>query len=154
VGKSTLVNRLVGAELMATGDVREDDSRGRHTTSHRQLVRLPEGGLVIDTPGMREIQLWAEEDSLEGTFVDVTEVAEGCRFRDCRHEREPGCAVREAVAAGRLDADRLESYFGLRAELETLHGRQAEAARREERRQGRRMGRLRQEVRRTNPKYK
>ena len=136
VGKSTLVNRLAGIELMPTQQVRQDDSHGRHTTSHRQLFRLASGGLVIDTPGMREIQLWAEEDSLEETFTDVMAIAADCRFRDCRHEREPGCAVQAAVESGELRADRLGSYSSLRTELEQLAERQADAGRRAEGGQG------------------
>ncbi len=154
VGKSTLVNQLAGAEIMRTHEVREDDSKGRHTTSHRQLFRLEEGGLVIDTPGMREIQLWAEEDSLEETFTDIVEVAVDCRFRDCRHEQEPGCAVRQALQEGRIRADRMASYRSLRAELERLAERQTEAGRREDRRRGKRFGKLVREVQRHHPKYK
>src|SRR5439155_21221172 len=97
VGKSTLVNRLVGSELMRTQEIREDDGKGRHTTTHRELVLLPGGGMLIDTPGMRELQLWEAGDGLEAAFVDVEELAAGCRFSDCTHMREPGCAVLSAV---------------------------------------------------------
>ena len=110
VGKSTIVNRLVGYDLLRTQDVRVTDSRGRHTSTARQMVLLEEGGVLIDTPGMRELQLWEGGDTLGDAFADVETLAEGCRFRDCRHAQEPGCAVRAAVAAGHLSADRFESF--------------------------------------------
>jgi len=115
VGKSSLVNRLVGAEVLPTGDVRTWDSRGRHTSVHRQLVRRAAGGLIIDTPGMRELQLW-EADGVADAFTDIAELAAACRFRDCRHDREPGCAVKAAVDAGTLSPDRHESYLKLQSE--------------------------------------
>jgi ribosome biogenesis GTPase len=116
VGKSTIVNRLVGFDLLATRDVRISDSRGRHTSTSRQLVILPGHGILIDTPGMRELQLWETGDAASGTFADVAELAGGCRFRDCAHESEPGCAVVMAVERGELPAFRLESYRKLRLE--------------------------------------
>ena len=122
VGKSTLANRLVGEELLATGDVRSD-GRGRHTTTHRELVLLPGGALLLDTPGMRELQLWADESALEETFSDVAGLAEQCRFNDCSHVGEPGCAVRAAIADGSLEADRLLSYEKLQRELHRLEVR-------------------------------
>jgi len=117
VGKSTIANCLVGQELLRTHDVRESDSRGRHTSTSRQLVLLPGGGLLIDTPGMRELQLW-DAGGWGESFRDISELAEGCRFRDCRHREEPGCAVRAAVDAGRLPPVRLESFRKLSAEQE------------------------------------
>ncbi len=116
VGKSSIVNALMGEELLRTREVREDDSRGRHTTTSRQLILLPGGGVLIDTPGMREIQLWDTGDALAGAFLDLEAIAEGCRFRDCRHREEPGCAVVAAVADGRLAPGRLESYHKLQNE--------------------------------------
>lgn len=116
VGKSSLVNALAGEPVMATGGIREDDSKGRHTTTHRQLIRLNSGVLVIDTPGMRELGLWDAAQGLEDAFEDVERYARRCRFADCRHEREPGCAVRAAMAAGELDPARFESYRKLQAE--------------------------------------
>jgi ribosome biogenesis GTPase len=110
VGKSTLVNRLVGGDRLAVGAVRESDGRGRHTTTSRQLVELPDGALLIDTPGMRELQLWSDETSVEQAFDDIAELARGCRFEDCAHGSEPGCAVMEAVANGQLEEDRLANY--------------------------------------------
>jgi ribosome biogenesis GTPase len=116
VGKSTIVNRLIGHDLLRTRDVRESDSRGRHTSTARQLVLLPGGGVLIDTPGMRELQLWDPGETTGGTFGDVAGLALACRFRDCRHLQEPGCAVRAAVDAGTLSSGRFESYHKLQAE--------------------------------------
>ncbi len=116
VGKSTIVNRLIGHDLLRTHDVRESDSRGRHTSTARQLVLLPGGGVLIDTPGMRELQLWEGGDVMSGAFGDVDALAPACRFRDCRHLQEPGCAVRAAVEAGTLSSGRFESYHKLQAE--------------------------------------
>jgi ribosome biogenesis GTPase len=121
VGKSTLVNALAGAELMATREIREDDDHGRHTTTHRELILLPSGALILDTPGMRELALWDAEAGLAQAFANTTAevelLAEGCRFRDCAHDREPGCAVQAAVADGTLDADRWQSFQKLQREL-------------------------------------
>ena len=117
VGKSTLVNEMAGEELLRVQEIREDDARGRHTTTHRQMVVLPDGGIVVDTPGMRELQLWEASDGLSGSFQDIADVAEGCRFRDCTHAQEPGCAVRAAVDAGTLKAERLASFNKLQREL-------------------------------------
>lgn len=118
-GKSSLVNRLVGHELLPTGEVRPWDSRGRHTSVHRQLVLRAAGGLVIDTPGIRELQLW-ETDAVDDAFADIAALAEGCRFRDCRHEREPGCAVKAAADAGTLDRGRYENFLKLQSEEDML----------------------------------
>jgi ribosome biogenesis GTPase / thiamine phosphate phosphatase len=116
VGKSTLLNHLAGADLQRTGDVRQSDSRGRHTTSYAQLFTLPGGALCIDTPGLREIQLWDADQGIDSTFEDVAALASNCRFGDCRHEAEPGCAVQQALAAGALAEDRWASFLKLRAE--------------------------------------
>jgi ribosome biogenesis GTPase len=124
VGKSTLLNRLLGAEVQATAAVRASDSRGRHTTSHREIFRLPGGALVVDTPGLREIQLWARDEDLNQTFEDVTALAADCRFGDCRHESEPGCRVLSALQSGDLPEARLASYRKLQAELAHLERRQ------------------------------
>lgn len=134
VGKSTLINRLCGHELLATGAVRRHDDRGRHTTTHRQLVPLPSGGLLIDNPGIRELQLWTSEDGLEQAFDDVEALAARCRFRDCTHHGEPGCAVDAAVAAGTLAPERLESFRALERELRFFETRRDERARRAEQR--------------------
>ncbi len=116
-GKSTLTNALLGVERMKTGEVRERDSRGRHTTTHRALIPLPSGGCLIDTPGMRELKPTGEEDLAEGGFADIEVLAAECRFNDCRHESEPGCAVRAAIEAGQLDPGRYANYAKLRDEV-------------------------------------
>ena len=128
VGKSTLVNSLLGEDRFETREVREKDDRGRHTTVRRELVVLPGGGLVIDTPGLRELGLW-ESAELEAVFTDVRAVAAGCRFSDCRHEGEPDCAVNRAVAEGVLDHARLESYHKLQREMRNLKVRHDPRAR-------------------------
>ncbi len=124
VGKSTLTNQLLGATVQETQAVRKGDARGRHTTTHRELLPLPCGGIIIDTPGMRELQLWAGEDSLQETFTDVETLSQRCRFRDCQHEREPGCAVQMALEGGRLDESRLASYQKLQREVGYLARKQ------------------------------
>lgn len=124
VGKSTLVNTLVGDELLATGSVAEDGT-GRHTTTRRQLVVLPGGGIVVDNPGIRELHLWLADTGLEEAFADVVELAVHCRFTDCRHETEPGCAIQAALADGTLAAERWESYRELGRELAELEDRLA-----------------------------
>lgn len=122
-GKSTLLNVLAARELQRVQEVREDDQRGRHTTTARTLFRLPSGALVIDTPGLREIQLWAEADTVDSAFPDVEAYAASCRFRDCSHETEPGCAVRGAVADGLLSEERVASWRKLRREVAYLERR-------------------------------
>jgi ribosome biogenesis GTPase / thiamine phosphate phosphatase len=115
-GKSTLTNTLLGIEKMKTSEVREHDSRGRHTTTYRALIPLPQGGCLIDTPGMRELKLTGEEVLDEGVFEDIETLAAGCRFNDCTHQREPGCAVRAALESGDLDEDHFGNYLKLRDE--------------------------------------
>ena len=119
VGKSSLVNALAGEELMAVSAIREDDSKGRHTTTHRQLLRLKSGAMIIDTPGMRELGMWEVTEGLSDAFADVEQYLGKCRFYDCRHVREPGCAIRAAIASGELDAARWESYQNLKEEALT-----------------------------------
>jgi ribosome biogenesis GTPase len=135
-GKSSLVNALLGTEAAATGLVREGDSKGRHTTTNRQLHVLAGGGVLIDTPGIREVGLAGDEDSVDATFVDIEELAEQCRFNDCAHDGEPGCAVAAAVEAGDLAAERLSAYLVLRREAAAAALRADEAARRSQDRQG------------------
>jgi ribosome biogenesis GTPase / thiamine phosphate phosphatase len=126
VGKSTIVNGLLGTEAQRVAPARKRDDRGRHTTTHRQLLRLPGGALLIDTPGLREIQLWNDDHDagLEHAFADITKLATACRFTDCEHQSEPGCAVKAAVAAGTLAAGRLRSYAKLQRELAFLERKQ------------------------------
>ena len=134
VGKSTLVNALVGDdERLTTGEIGVDGA-GRHTTTRRELVLLPEGGMLVDNPGMREVHLWIAEDSLEDAFDDIAELALACRFTDCRHETEPGCAVRAALESGELSRKRWEGYRGLEREVAEL----TERLERRERSRGRR----------------
>jgi ribosome biogenesis GTPase / thiamine phosphate phosphatase len=139
VGKSTLLNRLLGRDVQTTTAVREHDSRGRHTTTHRELFVLPGGGAVIDTPGMREFQLSnaSGDEGVESVFADIEALARQCRFADCAHRREPGCAVRDAVEGGRLDAGRVASYEKLLKELRYEASRDDPSAARERKRQGR-----------------
>lgn len=117
VGKSTLINTLAGQALMATQEIRQDDARGRHTTTHRELVLLPNGTLILDTPGMRELGLWDAESGVSSAFADVDGLAAQCRFHDCSHRTEPGCAVRAALAEGTLDSGRWQAYGKLQREL-------------------------------------
>jgi ribosome biogenesis GTPase len=116
VGKSSLVNALAGQEIMAVNDIREDDSKGRHTTAHRQLIRLPSGAIIIDTPGMRELGMWDVSTGLDEAFSDVESYFGLCRFSDCHHLTEPGCAIRAAIAGGELPCERWESYLQLKRE--------------------------------------
>ncbi len=139
VGKSTLVNTLAGEELLATQEIRED-GKGRHTTIRRELVQLPDGSLVIDTPGMRELQLWAADDGLEEAFEDVTALFSGCRFSDCAHDTEPGCAVQAALAAGTLDPERWDSYVKLQNELAHLERKLDKRAAAEARKRWKQLG--------------
>lgn len=149
VGKSTLVNHFLGREALATAAVRAD-GRGRHTTTHRELFRLPDGGMLVDTPGMRELQLWSAEDGVREAFDDVDTLAAGCRFSDCRHETEPGCAVRRAVEDGELPADRLAGWHKLQRELRALERRHDQRARAEERRRWRSLSKsMREHAKRT-----
>ena len=116
VGKSSLVNALAGEEIMTVNGIREDDGKGRHTTTHRQLIRLKSGVMIIDTPGMRELGMWDVSEGLGDAFADVEQFIGKCRFSDCKHEREPGCAIKAAIASGELDIQRWESYRKLKEE--------------------------------------
>lgn len=136
VGKSTLINTLLGQERLETKEIRED-GRGRHTTTRRELIVLPGGGVVIDTPGIRELRLWESDEGLDEAFEDIAELAARCRFSDCAHESEPGCAVREALASGSLAPERWESYRKLERELQHLDRRLDKRAQADERRRWR-----------------
>lgn len=131
VGKSTLINQLLGHDAQRVQEVREKDSKGKHTTSHRALFLLPSGCCVIDTPGMRELQLWSGAAGFEAAFPDIVELAQSCRFTDCRHETEPGCAVRTAVDSGTLNADRVASFLKLQRESQFQQARTDDKLRRE-----------------------
>jgi ribosome biogenesis GTPase len=137
VGKSTLVNWLLDRDTQATAPIREHDARGRHTTTHRQLIPLPGGGALIDTPGMRELTLWAEDADLSGGFSDIEALAQSCRFVDCQHDGQPGCAVTEAITSGELSPERLMHYAKLQRELEHQARRGTFAAAQAARRFGR-----------------
>ncbi len=132
-GKSTLINRMAGAEVMKTRAIHRS-GEGRHMTSHRELIQLPQGGMIIDTPGLREAQLWKGEEGLENLFEDVEVVARDCRFNDCEHGSEPGCAIKAAIERGALDASRLESYRNLQRELRAVAARRDARVRAEDRR--------------------
>ncbi len=120
VGKSTLINKLIGSDIQCISEARQGDDRGRHTTTRRELFRLPNGGLLIDTPGMRELQLWEADEGFRGAFNDIESLTAACRFNDCRHDREPGCAVQAALADGSLERSRFNSYLKLQRELAHL----------------------------------
>jgi len=135
-GKSTLVNALAGRDELATGEVRSGDAKGRHTTTARHLVPLPGGGALIDTPGVRELGLWGSQEGVAAAFADIAALAEGCRFGDCGHEGEPGCAVLAAVDEGALDPARLESFRDLAREVRALARREDERTRRAHDRRG------------------
>lgn len=132
VGKSTITNQLMGKVVQSIQPVRQGDNRGRHTTTHRELMVLPSGGLLIDTPGMREIQLWTGGEGLQETFVDIEMLAKQCRFQDCQHEHEPGCAVRQALEDGTLDEQRFLNHQKLQKELNYLGRKQDQKAYRAE----------------------
>jgi ribosome biogenesis GTPase len=136
VGKSTIINTLLGVERFQTSSVREGDSKGRHTTTFREMAHIPGAGLIIDTPGMRELQVWGDESSLSHTFDDLGELASLCKFRDCSHDNEPGCAIKAAIKSGDLDEARVISYRKLQAELKHL-AQQQDVKARIERKSGR-----------------
>ncbi|MBN2535829.1 MAG: ribosome small subunit-dependent GTPase A [Spirochaetales bacterium] len=148
-GKSTLLNALLGQEVADTGDVRETDGRGKHTTTSRSFYFLPGGALLIDNPGLRELQLWGDKESLHGVFHDIEEIARQCRFRDCRHQGEPGCAIAIAIQEGEIDQDQFTHYLKLRTELETTKEQLAE----KRRKWGKMVSRFQRELKRTREKF-
>jgi ribosome biogenesis GTPase len=152
VGKSTIINSMLGEERLKVRAVRENDGRGRHTTTHREMIFLPGGGIIIDTPGLREIQSWSDEQGVRRTFEDVEALAEQCRFRDCRHEREPGCAVRQAIENGILSAERYRSYVKLRKELDHLTVRKDQRARMDEKKKWKNISIWSKRMKKTDPK--
>jgi ribosome biogenesis GTPase len=145
VGKSTLINRLLGEERQKVKEIREHDDRGQHATRHRELILMPSGALVLDTPGMRELQLWDVEEGVETTFEDIEELALQCYFSDCQHRSEPRCAVQAALEDGLLDQARLENYLKLQAELGYLARRQDALAQRSERNRWKKLSRMAEE---------
>ena len=116
IGKSSLVNALSGEEIMKVNTIREDDSKGRHTTTHRQLIKLKNDAMIIDTPGMRELEMWDVSDGLNIVFDEIEELAKKCKFKDCTHEKEPGCAVKAALESGELSKERWDNYIKLKKE--------------------------------------
>jgi len=132
VGKSSLINAILGTQLLDTGEIRESDDRGRHTTTTRHLIVAPGGGVLIDTPGMRELQLWDASEGIDQAFGEIAELAANCKFRDCKHVNEPGCAVRGAVETGALDAERLDSFHKLGREEKFVAAKQDAAVRAEQ----------------------
>ncbi|MFC1485612.1 ribosome small subunit-dependent GTPase A [Candidatus Latescibacterota bacterium] len=152
VGKSSIVNVLAEKPIQEVTEIRKSDDRGRHTTAARQLLLLPGGGMVIDTPGIRELQLWGNTESFTVSFGDIESLAEDCRFADCRHETEPGCAVREAVEDGRLDLKHYGNYLKLRRELARLGSQKDVRSRIVEKRRQRQFGRMVKEMKKNSPK--
>lgn len=148
VGKSTIINALEGSDLRKVGAIREDDARGRHTTTRRELVLLDGGGAIIDNPGMRELQLWDADAGLSATFREIEELASRCKFSDCRHDTEPGCAIKEALGAGTLSEARLESYRKLLREKLALERKKNPGLMAEERRKWKKIGHLGKEIKR------
>jgi ribosome biogenesis GTPase len=146
VGKSTLANTLAGEDLLKTQAIREDDSRGRHTTTHRELVLLPEGGLILDTPGMRSLSLWEADSGMDIMFGDVEELVQLCRFTDCKHQNEPGCAVRDALDSGKLETRRWESWLKLQKELVFLEAKKEGKARLQEKQWGKQISKIQKEI--------
>ncbi|MEW6737011.1 MAG: ribosome small subunit-dependent GTPase A [Acidobacteriota bacterium] len=125
VGKSTIINKLLGEERQKVGLVRENDDRGKHTTTHRELFILPDHGLIIDTPGLRELQLWFSQTGLQDAFSDITALAEQCYFTNCQHQDQPGCAIKEALENGQLSPERLDNYWKMLDELRQLSEKQS-----------------------------
>ncbi len=151
-GKSTLINRLIGREYLLTREVRETDAKGKHTTSHRELIPLENGGFVIDTPGMREIGLWETGEGLSETFEDIAEWALQCKFTDCSHAHEPGCAVRAALDSGELNQHRYESFLKLKKEAEYIESKSSITKQQERKAKEKQLGKLQKEVYRTRKK--
>lgn len=154
VGKSTLINALVGQALLPTREVRASDSRGRHTTRHRQLIILPGRGLLIDTPGMRELQLWSDESAVSEAFDDIEQIALRCRFRDCSHAAEPGCAIRTALEDGSLDAGRYGNYLKMQRELRFLERRQDQRLAQQEKERWKRIHQIQKHLKKTHHKFR
>lgn len=152
VGKSTIINSLLGVNRQSVNHVREKNGRGRHITSFRELILVPTGGMIIDNPGMRELQLWTEEDGLQASFEDIEELAQKCRFRNCQHEHEPGCAVRKALEMGELDSKRFQNYLKLKKEYHYLIARKDQKARLAEKTRWKRISQWSKQMKKYNQK--
>lgn len=152
VGKSTLLNHLLGEDVQRVQEVRDFDDRGRHTTTHRELFLLPGGVLIIDTPGLRELQLWHADEGLAGAFPEIEALAQQCRYGDCRHRQEPGCRVRAALEDGLLDPDRYENYRKMEQELHYQAAREDDRLRQERERRWKQIGKLQKELKKERKK--
>lgn len=152
VGKSSLVNALAGEEIMATGGIREDDSKGRHTTTHRELIMLKSGAMIIDTPGMRSLGMWDVSEGIGSAFADVEAYLGRCKFSDCRHESEPGCAIKAAIESGELDRERFLSYLALKKEARYADDK--DAFMRDKREWHKSLSKGTKLLKKTNPKYR
>lgn len=152
VGKSSLVNALVGREIMATNDIREDDSRGRHTTTHRELIMLECGAMIIDTPGMRALGMWDVSSGIENAFKDVEAFLGRCRYSDCQHDSEPGCAIKMAIESGELSRERWESYLALKKEAR--YSDDKDAFFREKREWHKSLSKGAKQLKKTSPKHR
>ncbi|WP_047983027.1 ribosome small subunit-dependent GTPase A [Ornithinibacillus californiensis] len=152
VGKSTLINSLLGYEVQETKEIREDDSRGRHTTTHREMFMLPNGAMIIDTPGMREIQMWDGETAIEQTFQDVEVFASECKFTDCKHKTEPGCRIREAIETGELTEKRFRSFIKLQREIAYEKRKQDQKAKLEEKSKWKKISKYQKNIQKHNVK--
>jgi ribosome biogenesis GTPase len=151
VGKSSIINALLGAERLKVSEVRETDFKGRHTTVGQELLMLPGGRNVIDTPGMRELQLWGDEEDLAGVFPDIDLLAQGCRFRDCTHRSEPGCAVKQAIESGTLGIRRLENFRKLEREVQHLEARKNDFSKLEEKQKWKKISQWQKNFRKQKP---
>lgn len=152
VGKSSLVNALAGEEIMATSAIREDDSKGRHTTTHRELIMLSSGAMIIDTPGMRSLGMWDVSEGIENAFADVERFLGCCKFTDCRHDSEPGCAIKAAIDRGELTRERFESYLALKREAR--YSDDKEAFLRDKREWHKSLSKGTRILKKTNPKHR
>ncbi|MGM0396990.1 MAG: ribosome small subunit-dependent GTPase A [Bacillota bacterium] len=153
VGKSSLVNAMAGAEIMKVKTIREDDGKGKHTTTHRQLIVLEDGTMVIDTPGMRELELWSADTGMDEAFHDIELIASECRFKDCSHHKEPGCAIREALQSGALSTDRWYNYLKLKKEAEYARAKEEKSARVQRKAKEKKFGKMQKDFKKNRGIY-